>query len=378
MSDRMPLSAERIAESRTTHMTDRDGADFMTDPNAAPPAANRRGSTQHQREPHMSTTTAQAPAPGQLTNQQINFLLQGVHFSRIGKDGKGFAHMEAWDIRRNLIRVFGFGGYDTEQQEMVLVSQIEHPPAARNGKSRWTVIYRATVVLTVKVNGVELGHWHGTASGDATNQPSLADAHDLAMKTADSQAFKRAAVNLGDQFGMSLYNGGSLDPVVIRSLAYMDAPVPESEDSPVQPEPTPEALRAVEQEPVAETDAQRDFVAEARSASGADTVRRIWQEAKAAGLDEKRLGYIAAVGKSLAAGPPPPKPADAAEVVEGEVVSEEEQAARHAERELRDWAAANGLDDIAGDFEGATGMPLEHAIALQIRGFLNQLRGTAA
>ena len=41
----------------------------------------------------------------------------------------------------------------------------------------------------------------------------------MAVKTAESDAFKRAAINLGDQFGLSLYNNGSLKPVVGRTLA---------------------------------------------------------------------------------------------------------------------------------------------------------------
>jgi hypothetical protein len=272
---------------------------------------------------------------------------------------------------------------------MVLVSQIEHPPAAKNGKSRWTVIYRATVVLTVKVNGVELGHWHGTASGDATNQPSLADAHDLAMKTADSQAFKRAAVNLGDQFGMSLYNGGSLDPVVIRSLAYMDDPVPESEDSPVQPEPTPEALRAVE--PVAEAEApQRDFLHEAQQAPDADAVRGIYRDAAQAGAVPEYLAQIAEVGKQKAAIERAESmvgnaPADdgyraAPDAVAAEAALTTRPVDEHAaaEQELRAFAAQAGIDDIDRDAEGALGLPLSEAKAGSIRGWLAQLRGTAA
>lgn len=197
----------------------------------------------------------------QLTEQQIDFLLRGIAKSRIGRDGKGFSHVEAWDIRRHLIRVFGFGGFDTDQQEMTLVSQIEgvSESGKNKGKPCWTVIYRATVVLVVKcIHGVELGHWHGTAAGDASNQPSLADAHDLAMKTADSQAFKRAAVNLGDAFGLSLYNNGSFEPVVIRSLAYMQPTAksaPESEDPPVQPEP--QAQPEQEPEPAAAVKPER-------------------------------------------------------------------------------------------------------------------------
>jgi hypothetical protein len=40
----------------------------------------------------------------------------------------------------------------------------------------------------------------------------------MAIKTAESDAFKRAAINLGDQFGLSLYNNGSTQPVVKQTL----------------------------------------------------------------------------------------------------------------------------------------------------------------
>lgn len=124
----------------------------------------------------------------------------------------------------------------------------------------------------------------------------------------------------------------------------------------------------------------RDFVTEAREAADADRVRVIWQEAKAAGADEKSLGQIAAVGKSLTAEPTPKPGPDADGVVEGEVVDDapEEADARAAERELRAWAAENGLDDIDRDAEGALSMPLRMAPAAAIRGLLNQLRGQAA
>jgi hypothetical protein len=123
---------------------------------------------------------------------------------------------------------------------------------------------------------------------------------------------------------------------------------------------------------------ERDFVAEARTADDAGSVRRIWQEAKAAGETKERLGLIAAVGKSLTAGAPPPKPADADEVVDGEVVGPDEAEAQAAEDELRAYATEIGLGDVERDFESALGLPLSQAIAPQIRGFLTQLRGTAA
>jgi hypothetical protein len=41
----------------------------------------------------------------------------------------------------------------------------------------------------------------------------------MAIKTAESDAIKRAAINLGTQFGLSLYNNGSLRDVVVQTLS---------------------------------------------------------------------------------------------------------------------------------------------------------------
>ncbi|HET6633476.1 MAG TPA: hypothetical protein VFH77_00460 [Streptomyces sp.] len=126
---------------------------------------------------------------------------------------------------------------------------------------------------------------------------------------------------------------------------------------------------------------QRDFVAEARAAGSVEKVREIWQEAKAAGLDDKQLGFISSVGKSLTAEPTEkPEPAADGEVVEGEIVepSGEEADARAAEQELRDWAKANGIEDIDREAEAALTMPLHMATAAAIRGLLAQLSGQHA
>ncbi|MFF5801630.1 Rad52/Rad22 family DNA repair protein [Streptomyces albogriseolus] len=172
-----------------------------------------------------------------LTEQQVGFLLQPISGKRV-RNLRGMSHLEAWDVRRQLIRIFGFEGFTIETQSLDLVAERESKTGER---SRWTVVYRAQVRLTVKaVDGRPLTVFEDAAAGDAVNQPSLGDAHDLAMKTALSQALKRCAVNLGDQFGLSLYNEGSQSAVVMRSLAYMGEPVKDSEDAPVGGEPTPQ------------------------------------------------------------------------------------------------------------------------------------------
>lgn len=179
-------------------------------------------------------------APARLTEQQVAFLLQPISEKRV-RHLSGMSHLEAWDVRRQLIRVFGFDGFTVETMSLDLVSEREAKP----GSNRWTVVYRAQVRLTIKAtDGRPLTVFEDAAAGDAINQPKLGDAHDFAMKTALSQALKRCAVNLGDQFGLSLYNEGSQAPVVLRSLAYMGEPVKESEDTPVGAEPTPQGQSA--------------------------------------------------------------------------------------------------------------------------------------
>ena len=80
------------------------------------------------------------------------------------------------------------------------------------------------------------------ATGSANNLPSRGDAHDFAIKNADSYALKRAAKDLGDQFGLSLYNKGSLEPVVRTSVAYGDTTITQA--------PTPQSMGNDEREQV--------------------------------------------------------------------------------------------------------------------------------
>lgn len=199
----------------------------------------------------MTTTT------GRLTDQQASFLLQPISSNRV-RNLRGMSHLEAWDVRRQLIRIFGFEGFTVETLALDLAHERSEVRRKRKKDgteygdpyTAWTIVYRAQVRLTVKTTGGQtIAMFEDAAAGDAVNQPSVGDAHDLAMKTALSQALKRCAVNLGDQFGLSLYNDGSRDAVVMRSLAYMGEPVRESEDTPVQPEPMPQVPSAVPETP---------------------------------------------------------------------------------------------------------------------------------
>lgn len=142
-----------------------------------------------------------------LTNDQVAELLRPLEGYRVQRDGKGYSHVEAWDIRKRMNQIFGFGGWDADTTDMQLMYENER----EGGKPRYDVAYRARCEVRIHATGAMFAEW---AAGDARNYPDRADAHDQAIKTAESQAFKRACVNLGDQFGLSLYKDGSLEATV--------------------------------------------------------------------------------------------------------------------------------------------------------------------
>lgn len=153
-----------------------------------------------------------------LTTTQTEQLLKGVNPSRV-KILDGLSHMEAFDIRAHLIRIFGFANWDTRITETVLI--YEDFGKNSRGRDSVNVAYRVGIELTVRdEDGNKLARYGDVATGESRGMPvtKRGDAHDMAMKTASSQALKRCAINLGDQFGLSLYNQGSTQPFVRGTL----------------------------------------------------------------------------------------------------------------------------------------------------------------
>ena len=143
-----------------------------------------------------------------LNDKQREQLLKGINTDRVsqrkGGGGKMLSYVEAYDIKAHLTRIFGFGGWSWQIQDVALAFEQQQ-------ENRWVVGYRVQGTLTIgdcQYSGVAVGSSMG----------SQADAHDNAAKNGDSDALKRAAINLGDQFGLSLYSNGSARPVVQMTL----------------------------------------------------------------------------------------------------------------------------------------------------------------
>jgi recombination DNA repair RAD52 pathway protein len=145
-------------------------------------------------------------------------LLQPIHKSRVLLDGKNHPHVSQQDITAHLIRIFGFGNFDTDILETTCVFEQQRSDDKGVPNNRWDVCYRAKVRLTIRdENGNEVCHYEDGSTATAQNQ-ARGDAHDGAFKSALSLAKKRAAVYLGDQFGLSLYNKGQMTALVKGTL----------------------------------------------------------------------------------------------------------------------------------------------------------------
>jgi hypothetical protein len=163
---------------------------------------------------------------GTFNRDQVEQLLQPIRGQRVLKDGKGHSHVSQQDITAHLIRMFGFGNFDIEVLDASLVYESERvDPKTGATLNRFDVCYRGLVRLTVRnSDGVTVGRYENGSMGTAQNQ-SRGDGHDLAYKSAISLSIKRAAIALGDQFGLSLYNKGQTSGLVLKTLVGHDSNV---------------------------------------------------------------------------------------------------------------------------------------------------------
>jgi recombination DNA repair RAD52 pathway protein len=191
--------------------------------------------------PDLSTTEAIVPSQNghqpaatvraaYLADLQRHALRQAIAEGRVCYRGP-HGYVQAWDDRRTMNQIFGHDGWSTavETTEVRVIEQtagaiIRFAGTEFEEKSphRWMAAYRSTVTLTVRfADGVTVTHM-GSGAGQDTNV-NLGAAVDQAMNVAESLAFKRAAMPIGDPFGLSLYNESSLAPVVGWTIPTLPA-----------------------------------------------------------------------------------------------------------------------------------------------------------
>lgn len=190
-----------------------------------------------------------------LSPAQVELLLKPIHPQRV-LSLKNQAYVAGHDIRAELTRVFGFARWTTETLEETLLCEREVKTKA--GAPAWYVVWKSRVRLRVNApDGTPLAFHDGSHVGESTH-PVYGDAHGNALTNSGTYALRRAAINLGDQMGLSLYNKGSLEPIVRWTLVGDERPADtddvvkvEAEEQPEaeQPEPAKPAARKPRQPP---------------------------------------------------------------------------------------------------------------------------------
>lgn len=166
-----------------------------------------------------------------LTPEQLYYLgenLSPMLVSQRKQGGATLSYMEAWQIKATLIRVFGYAGFSADvvetrvlrmQQDVPAVEWVgpqgnrkKKPKVDENGQPvfNWSITAQSTVRLTIHQTGAT---YTETAAASQVG-PDVGEVTDFAIKTAESDALKRAAIYLGTQFGLSLYNSGATIDVV--------------------------------------------------------------------------------------------------------------------------------------------------------------------
>ena len=174
---------------------------------------------------------------GTFTIGQTKQLLAPIKHERVLSDPRGNSHVSQQDVTAHLIRVFGFGNFATEILDLQCIFEtvrensktgtfkdkgVDHKKADNPHVWRYDVAYRCTFRVSIFDEHHNFVTAYEDASvGDAQNQ-NRQDAHDLAMKSAISVAKKRCCINLGDQFGLSLYNKGQ-ESALVRGTHILPA-----------------------------------------------------------------------------------------------------------------------------------------------------------
>ena len=129
-----------------------------------------------------------------FTKEQTEELNQPINPKVVAFRQQGsmqLAYLESWYVINEANRIFGFDGWQSETVQLDCVQSDE-----------FCVTYIAKVRVTIGDvirEGVGAGHGKG-------ERVNLGDKHESAVKEAESDARKRAFMQFGSQFGLSLYD----------------------------------------------------------------------------------------------------------------------------------------------------------------------------
>jgi DNA recombination protein Rad52 len=114
------------------------------------------------------------------------------------------SYLEGWQVIAEANRIFGFDGWQRQTIAVRCVAQAERS-IGREQRSGWGVTYTARVRVTVTAGGLAPLVREGSGAGHGIDV-DLGQAHESALKEAETDAMKRALMTFGNPFGLALYD----------------------------------------------------------------------------------------------------------------------------------------------------------------------------
>jgi len=124
-------------------------------------------------------------------------------------NGRELSYIEGWFAIAQANRVFGFDAWSRETLDSRCV-------LARENRGSFLAVYTAKVRITVKAeDAIIIREGHGSGEGHGN---TAGEAHDTALKAAETDATKRALATFGRPFGLELYRKDKMQPSPAVSL----------------------------------------------------------------------------------------------------------------------------------------------------------------
>ena len=182
--------------------------------------------------------------------------LDGSHVKQREQAGQTLSYVEGWHAIAEANRIFGFDAWDRETVHVECVWSGERQ--TRKGMKP-AASYVARVRVRVRAGDTTVTR-EGTGAGSGFGN-DVGEAHESAIKEAETDAMKRALMTFGNPFGLALYD---------KSRENVEAP---AKAPPARQQTSPKA--GVDQARQKAVDFKDSFIADVRKCGNLDDLRML-------------------------------------------------------------------------------------------------------
>lgn len=146
--------------------------------------------------------------------------LNAYNVKQRSQGGRSLSYVEGWHAIAEANRIFGFDAWSRETVETKCVAERERTIGKEKAQG-WGVTYTAKVRIQVDASGTAIIR-EGCGTGHGIDR-DLGQAHESAIKEAETDAMKRALMTFGNPFGLALYDRTQAN--VVDNSAASEAPI---------------------------------------------------------------------------------------------------------------------------------------------------------